>query len=144
MTAWRYPSSAKWRAVTLIATLPNPVSANRVRHAPAWRLICDNYATHKTPAVKRWLERHPRFHLHFVPTSTSWLNMVERWFAELTNKKIRRGTHRSVFELERDIRNWIDTWNENPRPYVWVKTADEILKSIARYLERLPGNSATN
>ena len=107
-------------------------------------LICDNYATHKTPAVKRWLERHPRFHLHFVPTSTSWLNMVERWFAELTNKKIRRGSHRSVFELERDIRNWIDTWNENPRPYVWVKTADEILKSIARYLERLPGNSATN
>jgi hypothetical protein len=62
----------------------------------------------------------------------------------LTNKKIRRGTHRSVFELERDIRNWIDTWNENPRPYVWVKTADEILKSIARYLERLPRNSATN
>ena len=107
-------------------------------------LICDNYATHKTPAVKRWLERHPRFHLHFVPTSTSWLNMVERWFAELTNKKIRRGSHRSVPELERDIRNWIDTWNENPRPYVWVKTADEILKSIARYLDRLPGNSATN
>jgi transposase len=107
-------------------------------------LICDNYATHKTPVVKRWLERHPRFHLHFVPTSTSWLNMVERWFAELTNKKIRRGTHRSVPELERDIRNWIDTWNENPRPYIWVKSADEILKSIARYLERLPGNSATN
>lgn len=107
-------------------------------------LICDNYATHKTPAVKRWLERHPRFHLHFVPTSTSWLNMVERLFAELTNKKIRRGTHRSVPELERDIRNWIDTWNENPRPYVWVKTADEILKSIARYLERLPGNTAAN
>jgi len=107
-------------------------------------LICDNYATHKSPAVKAWLERHPRFHLHFVPTSTSWLNMVERWFAELTNKKIRRGTHRSVPALERDIRNWIDTWNENPRPYVWVKTADEILKSIARYLERLPGNSATN
>jgi transposase len=107
-------------------------------------LICDNYATHKSPAVKAWLERHPRFHLHFVPTSTSWLNMVERWFAELTNKKIRRGTHRSVPALERDIRNWIDTWNENPRPYVWVKTADEILKSIARYLERLPGNSAAN
>jgi transposase len=107
-------------------------------------LICDNYATHKTPAVKRWLERHPRFHLHFVPTSTSWLNMVERWFAELTNKKIRRGTHRSVLELERDIRNWIETWNENPRPYLWVKTADEILKSIARYLERLPRNSVTN
>jgi transposase len=107
-------------------------------------LICDNYATHKTPAVKRWLERHPRFHLHFVPTSSSWLNMVERLFAELTNKKIRRGSHRSVPELERDIRNWIDTWNENPRPYVWVKTADEILKSIARYLERLPGNSGTN
>jgi transposase len=102
-------------------------------------LILDNYSTHKTPAIKNWLLRHPRFHLHFVPTSSSWLNMVERWFAELTNKKIRRGSHRSVTELERDIRRWIGTWNENPRPYVWVKTADEILKSIARYCERISG-----
>lgn len=88
-------------------------------------LILDNYSTHKTPAIKRWLVRHPRFHLHFIPTSSSWLNMVERWFAELTNKKIRRGAHRSVPALERDIKDWISQWNENPRPYVWVKTADE-------------------
>ncbi len=100
-------------------------------------LILDNYATHKTPEIRRWLLRHPRFHLHFIPTSSSWLNMVERWFAELTNKKIRRGAHRSVQALERDIRDWIEKWNDNPRPYVWVKTADEILKSIAHYCERI-------
>ncbi|GAC1533661.1 MAG: IS630 family transposase [Marmoricola sp.] len=94
----------------------------------AVHLICDNYSTHKTPDIKRWLVRHPRFHLHFVPTSGSWLNMVERWFGELTMKKIRRGSHRSVRELERDIRDWIEHWNEEPRPYVWVKTADEILR----------------
>lgn len=102
-------------------------------------LILDNYGTHKTPAIKRWLLAHPRFHLHFVPTSSSWLNMVERWFGELTMKKIRRGTHRSVRELERDIRDWIETWNENPRPYVWVKTADQILESLARYCQRISG-----
>jgi transposase len=107
-------------------------------------LVLDNYQTHKTPTIKRWLLAHPRFHLHFVPTSSSWLNLVERWFGELTTKKIRRGAHRSVRELERDIKDWIDNWNDDPKPYVWVKTADEILKSIPRYLERLPGNSATN
>ena len=96
-------------------------------------LILDNYSTHKTPAVKRWLLRHPRFHLHFTPTGSSWLNLVERWFGELTTKKIKRGAHRSVTELERDIKAWINTWNENPRPYVWVKTADQILASLARY-----------
>ncbi len=100
-------------------------------------LVLDNYATHKTPEIRRWLLRHPRFHLHFIPMSYSWLNMVERWFAELTNKKIRRGVHRSVQALERDIRDWIEKWNDNPRPYVWVKTADEILKSIAHYCERI-------
>jgi transposase len=102
-------------------------------------LILDNYSTHKTPAIKRWLLRHPRFHLHFVPTSSSWLNLVERWFGELTMKKIRRGSHRSVRELERDIKDWIEQWNENPRPYVWVKTADQILESLARYCERISG-----
>jgi transposase len=100
-------------------------------------LVLDNYATHKTPDIKRWLERHPRFHLHFTPTSGSWLNMVERWFAELTTKKIKRGAHTSVRGLERDIKEWIATWNENPRPYVWVKTAEEILASVARYCELL-------
>jgi transposase len=100
-------------------------------------LILDNYATHKTPEIHRWLLRHPRFHLHFTPTSGSWLNMVERWFAELTTKKIKRGAHTSVRALERDIRDWMNTWNENPRPYIWHKTADQILASIARYCERI-------
>jgi len=100
-------------------------------------VICDNYATHKTPEIQRFLVRHPRFHLHFTPTSGSWLNMVERWFAELTNKKIRRGSHLSVRALEADIRSWIATWNEDPRPYVWVKTADQILAALARYCEKV-------
>jgi transposase len=98
-------------------------------------LICDNYATHKTPAVRTWLIRHPRFHLHFTPTSSSWLNLVERWFAELTNRKLRRSAHRNVRELEDDIRAWTDAWNSDPKPFVWTKTADEILESIASYLQ---------
>jgi len=100
-------------------------------------LILDNASTHKTPAVKRWLAAHPRFVLHFTPTSSSWLNLVERWFAELTTKKLRRGSHRSVRELNTDIRAWIEAWNDNPRPFVWTKTADEILDSIARYCKRI-------
>ncbi|MEZ0163103.1 IS630 family transposase, partial [Streptomyces griseorubens] len=86
-------------------------------------LILDNYVTHKTPAVKKWLLAHPRFHLHFTPTSSSWLNLVERWFAELTQKKLKRGVHRSVQALERDIRSWLADWNDHPRPFVWTKTA---------------------
>jgi transposase len=101
-------------------------------------LICDNYATHKTPAIRKWLLAHPRFQLHFTPTGSSWLNLVERWFAELTNKKIRRGVHRSVQALEDDIRAWIATWNSDPKPYVWTKTADEILERLAGYLNRIP------
>ena len=100
-------------------------------------LILDNASTHKTPAITRWLAAHPRFVLHFTPTSSSWLNLVERWFAELTTKKLRRGSHRSVHELNTDIRDWITTWNDNPRPFVWTKTADEILESIARYCKRI-------
>jgi len=100
-------------------------------------LVLDNYATHKTPAIQRWLLRHPRFHLHFTPTGASWLNLVERWFAELTEQKIKRGAHTSVPALERDIRGWMASWNENPRPYVWTKTADQILASLARYCERI-------
>jgi transposase len=98
-------------------------------------LICDNYATHKTPAVKNWLIRHPRFHIHFIPTSSSWLNLVERWFAELTTRKLRRSAHHNVAELEADIRAWTAAWNDNPRPYVWTKTAGEILENIASYLQ---------
>jgi transposase len=108
----------------------------------AVHLILDNYATHKTPAIKRWLIRHPRFHLHFIPTSSSWLNMVERWFGELTMKKIRRGTHTSVRALERDIKDWIERWNDEPRPYVWVKTADQILDSLARYCQAVSAGTA--
>ena len=100
-------------------------------------LVLDNASTHKTPQVKRWLTAHPRFVLHLTPTSSSWLNLVERWFAELTTKKLRRGTHTSVRELNTDIRAWIDTWNDNPRPYVWTKTADQILASIGNYCRRI-------
>ena len=103
-------------------------------------LICDNYATHKTPEVKKWLLRHPRFHLHFTPTSSSWINLVERWFAELTNRKLRRSAHRSVTELEADIRKWINAWNEDPKPFVWTKTADEILGTLAAYCQRISGS----
>jgi transposase len=100
-------------------------------------VICDNSSTHKTPAIARWLIAHPRFHLHFTPTYSSWLNLVERWFAELTSKWLRRGTHRSVAELERSIQSWIEAWNENPRPFIWSKTADEILDTIATYCQRI-------
>jgi len=96
-------------------------------------LILDNYSTHKTPQVKRWLAAHPRFVVHFTPTSASWINLVERWFAELTARKLRRGVHRSVKALNADIRDWIKHWNENPKPYVWTKTADEILDNLASY-----------
>jgi transposase len=96
-------------------------------------LVLDNYATHKTPEIHKWLLRHPRFHLHFTPTSASWLNLVERWFAELTSRKLRRSAHRSVTELEADIRKWTNEWNKNPRPFVWTKTADEILDTLAAY-----------
>jgi transposase len=100
-------------------------------------LVCDNYATHKTDTIQRWLAAHPRFHLHFVPTGSSWLNLVERWFAELTTKLLHRGVHKTVPTLEADIRGWIDTWNDDPRPFVWTKTADEILDSLARYCQRI-------
>ena len=100
-------------------------------------LILDNYATHKTPQIHRWLLKHPRFHLHFTPTYSSWLNLVERWFAELTNRKLRRSTHRSVAALEADVKAWIEGWNADPKPFVWTKTADEILETLAAYCGRI-------
>jgi transposase len=100
-------------------------------------VVLDNSSTHKTPAIQRWLAAHPRFVLHFTPTSSSWLNLVERWFAELTTKLLKRGTHRSVRALNDDILTWIETWNHEPRPFVWTKTADQILDSIARYCQRI-------
>jgi transposase len=102
-------------------------------------LICDNLSTHKTPAIGAWLAAHPRFHLHFTPTSSSWLNQVERWFGLLTDRQIRRGVHDSIAALERDIASWIKQWNADPKPFVWTKTADEILGRLARYLQRIPG-----
>src|SRR5271155_4227294 len=100
-------------------------------------VVLDNSSTHKTPSIQRWLVRHPRFTLHFTPTYSSWMNLVERWFAELTNKWLRRGTHRSVRDLVASIRTWITNWNEDPKPYVWHKTADEILDSLANYCQRI-------
>jgi transposase len=100
-------------------------------------LILDNYATHKTPEVKKWLLRHPRFHLHFTPTSASWLNLVERWFAELTRRKLQRSAHRTVTALEADLRQWTNAWNKNPKPFTWTKTPDEIFESIAAYCRRI-------
>lgn len=100
-------------------------------------IVLDNQSTHKTPSIQRWLVRHPRFHLHFTPTYSSWLNLVERWFAELTNKWLRRGTHHSVRELTASIRTWITGWNDDPKPFVWHKSADEILDSLASYCQRI-------
>jgi transposase len=105
-------------------------------------LVCDNYATHKTPEIRKWLARNPRFHIHFTPTGSSWINQVERWFGLLTDKLIRRGVHTSVQALENDIRNWIQTWNEDPKPFTWAKTADEILNSLADYLSKITPSDA--
>jgi transposase len=106
-------------------------------------LVCDNYATHNTAEIKTWLARHPRFHVHFTPTGSSWMNQVERWFGLLTDKLIRRGVHTSVPSLENDIKDWIATWNDNPRPFTWTKTADEILNSLADYLAKLGAGQPT-
>ena len=107
-------------------------------------LVCDNYSTHKTPEIKAWLAKHPRFHMHFTPTGSSWVNQVERWFGFLTDKLIRRGVHKSVQALEKDIRGWIETWNQDPKPFVWVKTAEEILHSLAEYLKKISPDTNGN
>ena len=99
-------------------------------------IILDNYGTHKTALIRNWFAKRPRFHLHLTPTNASWINLVERWFAEITNKRIRRGVFRSVKELEAAIREYIEVHNENPKPFVWTRTADQILESIARFAQR--------
>jgi transposase len=104
-------------------------------------LVVDNVSTHKTPEIKRWLLRHPRFTLHFTPTYSSWINLIERWFAELTTKWLRRGTHRSTKDLEASITHWVDQWNDDPKPFVWHKGADEILDTLATYCQRLTSDS---
>ena len=102
-------------------------------------LICDNLATHKTKAINDWFDKHPRFHRHFTPTGSSWINQVERWFGLLTDQLLRRGVHKSVAALEKDVRDWITAWNDNPKPFRWTKTADEILDSLAKYMARISG-----
>jgi len=96
-------------------------------------VVLDNLSTHKTPAVHKWLLRHKRFHFHFTPTYGSWMNLVERWFSALTTKKLQRSVHGSVDALAKDIQEWVDVWNEDPKPFVWHKTADEILERLGRY-----------
>ena len=97
-----------------------------------------NVSTHKTPTIGRWLLRHPRFSFHFTPTYSSWMNLVERWFSELTTKWLRRGTHTSVKDLKDSINAWTHNWNEDPKPFIWRKTADEILDNLASYIQRIP------
>jgi len=95
-------------------------------------LVMDNYSTHKTPRIKNWLARRPHWHVHFTPTGASWLNLVERFFAEITTRRIRRGTFQSVLELERAILDYLETHNEDPRPFIWTATADKIFRKLAR------------
>ena len=102
-------------------------------------VVCDNYGTHKHPTVNTWLDKHPRFHMHFTPTYSSWINQVERLFAEITRDLLQRFDHRSVQALEKDLRNWVAGWNENPKPFIWTKTADQILESLGRLLQRING-----
>jgi transposase len=99
-------------------------------------LILDNSSTHKTPAIHRWLAKRPRYHLHFTPTSSSWINLVERWFGKLSDKQIKRGTHRSTRQLEAAIRSYIDIGNEVPKPFVWTKTAEQIFEKLRTYCLR--------
>ncbi len=132
-TTKRRHRAAEFKA--FLSTIDKTVPAELEVH-----VVLDNSSTHKTPEIHRWLLRHPRFVLHFTPTSSSWLNLVERWFAELTRRLLKRSAHRSVTALETDLRDWTTTWNENPRPFVWHKTADEILDTLAQYCQRISGS----
>ena len=102
-------------------------------------LVCDNYGTHKSPAVRAWLDKHPRFHMHYTPTYSSWINQVERFFAYITADLLQRSDHRSVQALEADLGAWMVAWNENPRPFIWTKTAEQILEKLGRPLKRISG-----
>jgi transposase len=128
----RQHRAAEWKK--FLAKIDREVPAGLEVH-----IVADNYATRKTPAIQAWLAAHPRVKMHFTPTSSSWLNQVERWFGEITAKMLRRGAHKSVPALEADLRAWIENWNKDPRPFVWTKTADEILESLGRLLLRTSG-----
>ncbi len=127
-----YPRHRAREFRTFLDTLDAAVPSRLAVH-----LVVDNASTHKTPLIHRWLARHPRFHMHFTPTSSSWINLVERWFAALTEKQLRRGVHRSTRELEAAIHRYITVTNERPRAFVWTKSADEILASVARFCHRI-------
>jgi transposase len=118
----------------------NTIDAN-VPAALDVHLILDNYATHKAPTVHRWLAAHPRYHLHFTPTSASWINLVERWFGELDRKQLRRGNFHGTDELIATIMRYVEHSNSTPKPFVWTKTADEILASVARFCRRTSGSA---
>ncbi|MBY8975899.1 IS630 family transposase [Rhodobacteraceae bacterium NNCM2] len=113
---------------------------SQMPQGPDVHIVMDNYATHKTPKIKAWLARRPHWHVHFTPTSASWINQVERWFAELTRKQLQRGVHRTVAELAADIVAFIEAHNKDPKPYKWVKSADEILASVKRFCQRTNQN----
>ena len=117
--------------ITFLKRLDRETAASLDLH-----LIVDNSSTHKSPPVRRWLARHPRVHLHFTPTSSSWLSLVERWFAEITRTRLRRGTFESLPALQRAIREYLDHYNRSPKPFVWTKDADTILGKIARVSNR--------
>ena len=119
-------ATGPWSSATFLDAIESEVPAGLDVH-----LIADNYATHKTALIRNWFAKRPRFHIHFTPTSASWLNLVERWFGLLTEKQLRRGVHQSSGELEAAIYRYLDVTNEDPKPFVWTKTADQILASVA-------------
>src|SRR5271157_2594131 len=156
---WRAFSLAPHRTTSLFAVLDTRtgkiIGQNQPRHRSAEfrnfldtieknvpepldvHLILDNYGTHKTKLIHHWLAKRPRFHVHFTPTSASWLNLVERWFALLTERRLRRGVHRSTQELKAAIDDFIEHHNRDPKPFIWHKTADQILDSVARFCKRI-------
>jgi hypothetical protein len=125
------------RAVEFQSSSPGSTPRSPTTSPFTW--FCDTYGTPKTPSIQTWLARHPRFHLHFTPTGSSWINQVERWFAYITDELIRRGSHTSVQALEADIRAWATAWNQNPKPFVWTKTAEQILESLGRLSKHTSG-----
>lgn len=127
-----------------VPRLAEPDEDGAEPHTIEIHIIADNYATHKTPAVQAWLAKHPRFHIHFTPTSSLWISQVERWFGLLTEKLPRRVVHKSVGQPEKDILAWVDTWNEDPRPFIWTKPAEEIPESLGPTCptNRRPGDTS--
>ena len=125
----------------LFPVRPKPASSHRSRASGLACLIADNYATHKHPKVKAWLERHPRFHMHFTPTSGSWLNQVERWFGLIAQQAIRRGSFRSLKALVQKIDSYVAQYNLHRRPFLWTATADSILEKLKRLCKLINGTS---